>query len=129
MLVSRIEGARPFVRVCGELAALPAPPREHLLRLTAQTLLTGHRSGLRRAARLAAADPGDPAAHVFAGALAAPPPPAAGSAPRAGWPCGSRPPGRRTGGDGARVGCRPVGAALALTWTGDLDGARPSPTG
>ncbi|MFI5765097.1 AAA family ATPase [Streptomyces sp. NPDC051563] len=123
-LVSRVEGAQPFVRVCGELAALPAPPREHLLRLTAQTLLTGHRSGLRRAARLAAADPGDPAAHVFAGALAA----AAAASGRLGTA-------RRmalrvaAGTAGAPEGAAPasaagpVGAALALTWTGDLDGA------
>ncbi|MCB5163513.1 AAA family ATPase [Streptomyces bambusae] len=119
-LLSRIEGAQPFVRVGAELAALPAPPREHLLRLTAQTLLTGHRSGLRRAARLAAAGPWDAAAHVFAGALAA----AAAAGGRLGTarrmalrvavgPIGTS--------QGTAAGS--VGAALALTWTGDLVGA------
>ncbi|MFF3217093.1 AAA family ATPase [Streptomyces sp. NPDC002886] len=123
VLVSRVEGAHPFVRVCGELAALPAPPREHLLRLTAQTLLTGHRSGLRRAARLAAADPGDPAAHVFAGALAAAAAASGrlGTARRMALRVAAGPAGAEGTAPASAAG--PVGAALALTWTGDLDGA------
>ncbi|MFJ5547852.1 AAA family ATPase [Streptomyces sp. NPDC093225] len=120
-LVARVEGAQPFVRVCGELAALAAPPREHLLRLTAQSLLTGHRAGLRRAARLAAGVPWDTAALSFGGALAA----AAAASGRFGT---ARRMAHRVaaGPSSAADGAAPattaglVGAALALTWTGDL---------
>ncbi|WP_261719011.1 LuxR family transcriptional regulator [Streptomyces sp. FZ201] len=124
-LVASLEGAQPFVRACGELAALAAPPREPLLRLTAQALLTGHRAGVRAAARLAARGPLDPAARSFSGALAAAAAAtgrtgtaqrlaarvevaqgAAQEAVTAGWPAG------------------PIGAALALIWTGAPAAAR-----
>ncbi|SED54072.1 regulatory protein, luxR family [Streptomyces sp. 2231.1] len=124
-LVATVEGAQPFVRVCGELAALPAPPREHLLRLTAQSLLTGHRSGLRRAARLAAAAPADAAARTFGGALAA-------AAAAGGRLSTARRMAARVVAGAVRdpeamapaAAAGLVGAALALIWTGDVEGGR-----
>ncbi|MEU8891887.1 AAA family ATPase [Streptomyces sp. NPDC048442] len=123
-LVASVEGAQPFLRACGELAALPAVSPDHLLRLTAQALLAGHRPRLRQAARVAARRPEDPAARVFAGALAA----AAAATGRhdtarrlaaraeaAARPDADR---RATHSTGALIG-----AALALAWTGDLDRA------
>jgi len=124
-LVATVEAAQPFVRACGELAALPAPPREHLLRLTAQTLLTGHRSGLRRAARLAAAAPTDAAACTFAGALAAAA--AAGGRLSTARRMAARvvaAAGREPEAMAPAAAAGLVGAALALTWTGDVEGGK-----
>ncbi|MEV7417484.1 AAA family ATPase [Streptomyces sp. NPDC089919] len=120
-LVARVEGAQPFVRVCGELAGLSAPPREYLLLLTAQSLLTGHRFGLRRAARLAAGGPWDMAARAFGGALAAAA--AAGGRTATARRLALRVadlPGREPAGLAPAPVAGAVGAALALTWTGDL---------
>ncbi|MFI6897879.1 AAA family ATPase [Streptomyces sp. NPDC050256] len=123
-LVASAEGAQPFVRAWGELAALPTASPDHVLRLTAQVLLAGHRPRLRQAARAAAQHPGSPAAHAFAGALAA-----------AAAATGHHDTARRLA---ARVEAAAlpdadprattstgglIGASLALTWTADLDRA------
>ncbi|WP_189824333.1 ATP-binding protein [Streptomyces finlayi] len=118
-LVVSVEGAQPFVRACGELAALPSASSDHLLRLTAQALLAGHRPRLRQAARAAVRLPDDPAARTFTGALAA----AAAATGRhrtarrlaarveaAAGPHTDRRAAAATGGL--------LGAALALAWTG-----------
>ncbi|MFF0739446.1 AAA family ATPase [Streptomyces sp. NPDC004111] len=123
-LVASVEGARPFLRACGEFASQPAPSPDHLLRLTAQALLAGHRPRLGQAARVAARRPDDAAARTFAGALAA----TAAATGRLGTarrlaaraettarPDAGRRAATSTGGL--------VGAALALAWTGEIDRA------
>lgn len=123
-LVASVEGAQPFVRAWGELAALPTASPDHLLRLTAQVLLAGHRPRLRQAARAAAHRPDDPAARAFTGALAAAAAATghlrtarrlAGRVEAAAMPDADHRAATSTAGL--------IGAALALTWTGDLDRA------
>ncbi|MFG2983212.1 ATP-binding protein [Streptomyces sp. NPDC048258] len=122
-------GARPFIRVAGELAAAPAPAREPLLRLTALALLSGHRAGLRASARAAAGRGGpDAAAREFYGALAALTA-AGGRHPRTARRLAEY----ATASTGAHVppaaadrpgGAGAVGAALAFAWTGDVGQAQ-----
>lgn len=69
--VLALNASAGFAEVAAGLAATPSVPRELLLRLTAQTLLTGHRAGVRRALRsVAGADVDDAATRDFLGALA-----------------------------------------------------------
>jgi DNA-binding CsgD family transcriptional regulator len=69
--VLALNASAGFVEVAAELAVTPSAPRELLLRLTAQSLLTGHRAGVRRAMRIVAGgDADDAATRDFLGALA-----------------------------------------------------------
>ncbi|MFI6450402.1 ATP-binding protein [Streptosporangium amethystogenes] len=115
-LVASTVGVRPFVTVAHELAAMADPPREPLLRLTAQGVLSGYRAGLRRSVRMASSGVPDSAAKELAGALAAMvaasgryPGTARRLATRA---CRERSRRDRPAGTGL------VGAALAFGWTG-----------
>ncbi|MEU4830510.1 AAA family ATPase [Streptosporangium sp. NPDC023615] len=120
-LAASTVGARPFVTVVQELATAPDPPRESLLRLGAQVLLSGHRAGLRRAARMAVTGAPDAASREFSGALAAM------------VAAGGRHPGtagrlaaRATLSSshlGRSAGSGLVGAALAFAWTGQPEEA------
>ncbi|MFC4056741.1 AAA family ATPase [Planomonospora corallina] len=120
-LVAGAVGARPFVTVVQELAAAPDPPREPLLRLTAQVLLWGHRAGLRRSVRTAAANPADGPAREFSGALAAMAA-AGGRYPRTARRLAARAVLGPSSPD-RPAGAGLVGAALAFAWTGDPEEA------
>ncbi|MER6826960.1 AAA family ATPase [Streptosporangium sp. NPDC000563] len=109
-------GVRPFVTAAHELATMADPPREPLLRLTAQGVLSGYRAGLRRSLRMAAAGTPDAAAKEFSGALAAMVA-AGGRYPDTARRLATRATRDRSPRD-RPVGTGLVGAALAFGWTG-----------
>ncbi|GGU90617.1 hypothetical protein GCM10010260_26420 [Streptomyces filipinensis] len=111
--------SEPFAETAGALAALPEPPRELLLAVSAQAALAGHRAGLRRAVQALACGPADPAAQAFLGTLAVMT--AAGGrshrrAVRLAVRCVRSAP-------AAEAGPGVLGAAMALAWCGRLDEA------
>ncbi|MEU3167022.1 AAA family ATPase [Streptosporangium sp. NPDC006930] len=109
-------GVRPFVTAAHELATMADPPREPLLRLTAQGVLSGYRAGLRRSLRMAVAGTPDAAAKEFSGALAAMVA-AGGRYPDTARRLATRATRDRSPRD-RPVGTGLVGAALAFGWTG-----------
>ncbi|GAA3407946.1 hypothetical protein GCM10018952_03290 [Streptosporangium vulgare] len=115
-LAASTVGVRPFVTAAHELATVADPPREPLLRLTAQGVLSGYRTGLRRSLRMAVSGVQDAPAKEFSGALAAMV--AAGGR----YPDTARRLAMRATRERSRrdrpVGTGLVGAALAFGWTG-----------
>ncbi|MEU6220005.1 AAA family ATPase [Streptomyces sp. NPDC047022] len=119
LALASMAASEPFAETAAALAALPEPPREPLLAVSAQAALAGHRAGLRRAVRALAHGPADPAAQAFLGTLAVMT--AAGGrshrrAVRLAVRC-------VRSASAAEAGSGVLGAAMALAWCGRLDEA------
>ncbi|WP_037605771.1 AAA family ATPase [Streptacidiphilus rugosus] len=119
LALSATSATEPFAEAASALAALPSPPRELLLSMSAQATLVGHRTGLRRAVRALGTGRPDPAGQAFLGALAAMT--AAGGrshrrAVRLAMRC-------VRSASAAEAGSGVLGAAMALAWSGRLDEA------